>query len=35
MVYAYAPLRGAERSRQEYTDGVVYVSLLLYYPNCT
>ncbi|KAG2753522.1 hypothetical protein P692DRAFT_20816407 [Suillus brevipes Sb2] len=24
MVYAYAPLRGAERSRQEYTDGVVY-----------
>lgn len=35
MVYAYAPLRGAERSRQEYTNGVVYVSLLLYYPNCT
>lgn len=24
MVYTYAPLRGAERSRQEYTDGVVY-----------
>ncbi|KAG1868250.1 hypothetical protein DFJ58DRAFT_723500 [Suillus subalutaceus] len=24
MVYTYMPLRGAEKSRQEYTDGVVY-----------
>ncbi|KAG2139297.1 hypothetical protein DEU56DRAFT_944224 [Suillus clintonianus] len=24
MVYAYLPLRGGEKSRQEYTDGVVY-----------
>ncbi|KAG2033976.1 hypothetical protein BDR03DRAFT_1013844 [Suillus americanus] len=24
MVYTYMPLRGAEKSRQEYTDGVIY-----------
>lgn len=34
MVYTYLPLRGAEKSRQEYTDGVVYVSLVFYNLHC-
>jgi hypothetical protein len=35
MVYTYLPLHGAEKSCQEFTDGVVFVSLILYTLNCT
>jgi hypothetical protein len=33
MVYTYMPLCGAEKSRQEYTDGVIYVCLIFISPE--
>jgi hypothetical protein len=33
MVYTYMPLCGAEKSCQEYTDGVIYVCLIFISPE--
>jgi hypothetical protein len=33
MVYTYMPLHGAEKSRQEYTDSVIYVCLIFISPE--